>query len=316
MTNVKREPRLMESLFSNCSFGNLDEVESSEEDYDAAEDLLSIMTSTRSLTYPTRSPALKYETPLLPTQPSPLQPEYWTEPTASSFQVRGQNYLKDRKKIESQPSLFRLFAVDLVKVTGKPILQGFCNHPNERVQQCLRAEKANKPGSEMPPYIFCINITIPGKPAHHLVMYYAIDDISLIQPQEQKNGENLAPFHAIASKFFFGDSDKFRDSTFKLVPRIVKGNFVVKKAVGRKPTILGGKVKQHYIQNDRFFELIVDVGSDNIAKKVVGLCGGYVSRKRIWLVKWIYFSILMFSLVSAHHSHSFFDQFYNRRKHW
>jgi hypothetical protein len=59
----------------------------------------------------------------------------------------------------------------------------------------------------------------------------------------------------------------------------VKGNFVVKKAVGRKPTILGKKVKQHYIRNDRFFELIVDVGSDSIAKKVVGLCGGYVSRK-------------------------------------
>ena len=277
MANARKQAMNMSNIFGGCSFGTLDEVESSEEDYGATEDLLEILTSTRSLVYPTKSPDEKYQIPLLATQPSPLQAKYWTEPTASSFHVRGLNYMENRKKIESQPSLFRLFAVDLVKVTGKPILKGFCNHPNERVQQCLRAEKRKEIGSEMPPFIFCINITVPGKPAHHFVVYYAIDDIALIHPKE--NGEYKTPFHALASRFFFGDSDKFRDSTFKLIPRIVKGNFVVKKAVGRKPTILGKKVKQHYIRNDRFFELIVDVGSDSIAKKVVGLCGGYVSRK-------------------------------------
>jgi len=274
---TKKQPNTLQKLFHTCSFGNLEEVSSSDEDY-SSEDLLAIVTSQRSGVFPLDSSDKNpiFVTPLLPTQPTPLQEKYWTEVNGPSFQVRGANYIKDRKKLESRPSLFRLFAVDLVKVS-KPILNGFCNHPNERVQQCLKAEKAKVAGSEMPPFIFCVNITIPGKPAHHLVIYFAVDDISLIE--QPKKGERTTAFKTLASRFFFGDSDEFRDSTFKLIPRIVSGNFVVKTAVGSKPTILGKKLKQHYIQNDRFFELIVDVGSDKIAKRVVGLSVGYVSTE-------------------------------------
>jgi len=283
MSIQKKQPNTLQKLFHTCSFGSLEEVSSGEEDY-SAENLLKIVTSQRSGVLPPNSSNKSpiFVTPLLPTQPPPLQAKYWTEPSATSFQVRGANYIKDRKKVESRPSLFRLFAVDLVKVS-KPILKGFCNHPNERVQQCLKAEKAKIAGSEMPPFIFCVNITVPGTPAHHLVIYFAVDDISLIEPP--KEGEQMTAFRTLASRFFFGDSDEFRDSTFKLIPRIVSGNFVVKKAVGSKPTILGKKLKQHYIQNDRFFELIVDVGSDKIAKKVVGLSVGYVSTECMFLLK-------------------------------
>jgi hypothetical protein len=269
----------LSKLFHSCGrFGSSDEDVSSEDEY-YKDDLLQIQTSIRSNILPTPLSPPSYVQPLLPTNPQPLNAKYWTEPCATSFSVRGPNYIKDRKKGTSEPCLFRLFAVDLIKVS-KPILSGMCRHPTERVQTCLKAEKEGKPGSKMPPFIFCVNITLPGKPAaHHLVMYYAVDDISLISPPTENattsNPKPNRPFQEIASKFFFGDSDEFRDSTFKLIPRIVTGNFVVKKAVGCKPTLLGKKVKQYYIQNDRFFELIVDVGSDSIANKVVGLSVGY-----------------------------------------
>ena len=209
--------------------------------------------------------------PILPMEPKPLDEKYWAEPDAHSFHVRGPTYVKDRIKMASADSLFRLFAVDLVKVE-KPIMKGMCNHPDERVQKALAAEKAGKPEGKVPPFIFCINITLPGKPAHHLVMYYAVDDMSILNAEDESS---ITPFHRLAKDFFFGESNDYRDSTFKLIPRIVDGNFVVKKAVGSKPTILGKKVKQHYIRSDRFLELIVDVGSDKIAKKVVGLSVGY-----------------------------------------
>jgi hypothetical protein len=246
------------SSFNSIMPESADDVSSEEEGY-GDQDLLSVVTSIR----------------LKPTliDPPPLPQQYWTEPSASSFNVRGANYLKDRKKIPSADNLFQLFAVDLVKVSD-PILSGMCNHPDERVQKALRAEKAGRLTSPMPPFIFCVNITLPGSPAHHLVMYYAVDDLSLIAPRSSSD-DISTPFNKLASRFFFGDSDEFRDSTFKLIPRIVKGNFLVKNAVGNKPTILGKKLKQHYIQNDRFFELIVDVASDKIAKRVVGLSVGY-----------------------------------------
>lgn len=269
-----RSNKSLTNLFSSCSFSSASpDIESDDENINGDE-LMSIVTSMRSIYPPS---ALLKAKPTLPTTPPPLNEMYWVEPTAESFNVRGKNYISDRKKYPSQNSFFRLFAVDLVRV-NKPILKGMANHPNERIQQCLKAQREKKPGSEMPPFIFCVNITVPGKPvAHHLVMYYAVDDFSLIDPSAKstENGDHADPFRRLASRFFFGDSDSFRDSTFKLIPRIVKGNMLVKKAVGSKPTILGKKLKQHYIQDEKFFELVIDVGSDKIAKKVVGLATGY-----------------------------------------
>ncbi len=269
MDKESKEPDTPSTLEGCCSSFGTEDVSSEEGDFVADEkELLSILTSQRSI--------IGNVVPLISTNPEPLPQKYWTEPSAASFKVRGPKYMKDRKKILSADNLFRLIAVDLVQVS-EPILSGMCSHPNERVQRGLRAEKEGKLGSKMPPFIYCVNITLPGKPAHHLVIYYAVDDISLIKPPV--DGSSPTPFNNLASKFFFGDSDEFRESTFKLIPRIAKGNFIVKNAVGNKPTILGKKVKNHYIRNERFFELIVDVASDKIAKRVVGLSVGYVSDK-------------------------------------
>mmetsp|Transcript_18847 Transcript_18847/g.23742 ORF Transcript_18847/g.23742 Transcript_18847/m.23742 type:complete len:411 (+) Transcript_18847:251-1483(+) len=298
-------------------YSSEDEVEYGDEDT-----ILSMTTSRRSLFDPSNphkscclsdvdADSLLFDTdtsrdtviPLLPTNPPPMDEKYWCEPDGSTFVVRSKSYVNDRKKVASGPSLFRLFAVDMVKVEGsgdkygssssgssnggsssssssaKPILSGVCAHPNERVQKALQAQKNGEPGSELPPFIFCINIFVPGKPAFHAAFYYAVDDKSLIDPAAlDPESDVTSPnpeFTKLASKFFFGKSDQFRDKTFKLIPRIAKGNFVVKKAVGSKPTLLGTKLKQHYVMNERFFELIIDVGSDKIAKKVVGLSRGY-----------------------------------------
>mmetsp|Transcript_262 Transcript_262/g.355 ORF Transcript_262/g.355 Transcript_262/m.355 type:complete len:334 (-) Transcript_262:401-1402(-) len=268
-------------LFKSCSFNSLknkpsEEIfdSSSEEEYGDEDTVLSFITSRRSILESQRIICV----PLLPTDPPPLGEQYWCEPDASTFRVRGDEYVQNKKKVPSGQSLFRLFAVDLVKVK-QPIMTGMCNHPNERIQKCIQAKKEGKPGTDMPPFIFVVNITIPGKPAFHVVMYYAVDDISLITPPSECDDESPNPaFTKLAYKFFFGSSDTFRDKTFKLIPRIVKGNFIVKKAVGSKPTLLGTKVKQRYIRGDNFFELIVDVGSDKIANKVVGLSRGYAEN--------------------------------------
>lgn len=273
-------------LFTSCSFNNVsqrnDSYYSSEDelDYGDEETILSMTTSRRSLL---ESQVSLPVVPLLPTYPLPMDERFWCEPDASSFIVRSKSYIETRKKQPSGPSMFRLFAVDMLEV-DEPVMTGVCSHPDERVQRCIAAQEAGKPGSELPPFIFCINIFVPGKPAFHAAFYYAVDDKSLIDPASLDPDSDIASpnptFTALASKFFFGKSDKFRDKTFKLIPRIAKGNFVVKKAVGSKPTLLGTKLKQHYIQDERFLELIIDVGSDAIAKKVVGLSRGYVSAHK------------------------------------
>lgn len=285
-------------LFNSCNFNNSITLQESEDDLDSDdgddygddETILSMQTSRRSLL---PSEIAQRNTPLLPTEPEPLDEKFWCEPSGNTFKVRSKSYVKSKAKSPSKTSLFRLFAVDLVEME-KPIMTGICTHPDERVQRCLKAQKEGRPGSEMPPFIFCVSIVVPGTPTFHAAFYYAVDDISLISPKAlEPDSDVVSPnpeFTKLATKFFFGTSDKFRDKTFKLIPRIAKGNFVVKKAVGTKPALLGTKVKQHYIQNETFFELIVDVGSDKIAKSVVGLSRGYVSRAHLKKIVCIAFS--------------------------
>jgi hypothetical protein len=176
--------------------------------------------------------------------------------------------LNDRKKYPSEESLFKLLTVDLVKV-DKPNYEGMCSHPNERIQMALRKEQ-EMGIKELPPFIFAVNLCVPGQSYYHWVAYFGLDDLSVIKTDK-------TPLARLASQFFFGKSDSFRNETFKLIPRIAEGNFVVRKAVGSKPSILGSKLKQYYIldKNHRFFELIVDIASDPVAQKIVKLALGY-----------------------------------------
>jgi hypothetical protein len=205
--------------------------------------------------------------------PPPLPADKWAEPDSNSFLVRGPTYLTDKHKINAGPSIARLVVTDIVTV-DQPIYTGFCLHPTERVQLALKKERElGKRGlkSSAPAFIFVVNIVLPGPPYFHGVFYYAIDDMSSI------DGTDGSPSSKLCNEFFFGDSDEFRDRTFKLIPQIVHGNFIVKKAVGSTPAVMGKKLRQLYVKSDRFFEIILDCGSSQVATGVIRLSLGYAT---------------------------------------
>lgn len=199
--------------------------------------------------------------------PQPMRLAAWEQSPTSDFKVRGKNYLKDRIKEVSGSSVFKLVACDMIGVK-ETMYSGFCAHPNERVQRAIKLEKETEL-KVLPDFVFAVNLVLPGPDfVYHCVSYFAVDDKSILT-------DTNTPFGRVAKPFFFGESDEFRDKTFKLIPRIVDGNFIVRNAVGSKPAILGQKVKQHYIRNERFFELIIDVASDSVASGIVKLALGY-----------------------------------------
>lgn len=159
------------------------------------------------------------ETPTIYSHPSPTRFDWWAEPDANSFRVRGKTYKEDSRKINAGSSIFRLIAADLIE-TDEPILNGMCLHPTERVQLALARErkaKLNGEPSDMPPFVFCVNISIPGPPNYQLVFYYAVDDMSLI------DGSDGTPSSKLCNEFFFEKDDTFRDNTFKLIPQVIEG---------------------------------------------------------------------------------------------
>lgn len=156
----------------------------------------------------------------LESRPPPLSYDKWAEPDANSFLVRGPTYKKNRVKINAGASIGRLVAVDLVAV-DKPIFSGMSTHPTERIQLALERERKLKElgkESDMPPFVFMVNIVLPGPPFYHAVYYYAVEDMSTI------DGSNGTGSSRLCQRFLFGDSDEFRDKTFKLIPQIVEGN--------------------------------------------------------------------------------------------
>ncbi len=188
-----------------------------------------------------------------------IPPEMWGDVDATSFVVRGPNYATSKLKVPSEKAAFRLLAVDLFELPEAT--EDVAGHPNNRVQVALAK-------GDSPPFIFVVQLQIPGV-EHQLgyVSYFAPPDMSML--------EDDTPLARVLKPFFFGDDDGYRDLRFKLIPKIVEGNWVVRKSVGSTPAILGTKLKQTYHRGTNYFELDVNIASSSVAAGVVRLAAGY-----------------------------------------
>ncbi len=51
------------------------------------------------------------------------------------------------------------------------------------------------------------------------------------------------------------EADAVRNKKFKLIPRIVKGSWIVKQSVGTTPVLLGQKLATRYFRGPNYFEV-------------------------------------------------------------
>lgn len=190
------------------------------------------------------------------TPPPTIPPEMWGEPDASTFRIRGKTYVQDKVKENSRPALFKLLACDLYETEGN--IRNIASHPKNRVFQALQRGEDT--------WVFVVQIMVPGPPFYSYCAYFEGD---------KKLIEEDTPFGRVAHPFFNGNDEEYRNNRFKLIPKVVDGNMIVKMAVKDTPTLLGNKLKQYYYKGDNYFELDVDVGSSSVARNVVGLAMGY-----------------------------------------
>ncbi|OIS97178.1 PREDICTED: protein ENHANCED DISEASE RESISTANCE 2-like [Nicotiana attenuata] len=175
----------------------------------------------------------------------------WSSPSGSGFMIRGKTYLKDSTKVTGGDPLLKLIAVDWFKVDE--CITNVALH-----SKCLVQSEAGK----KLPFVLIINLMVPAKPNYSLVLYYAAD-----RPVKK---------NSLLGKFIDG-TDSFRDSRFKLIPSIIEGYWMVKRAVGTKACLLGKAVTCKYLRQDNFLEIDVDIGSSSVARGVIGLVLGYVT---------------------------------------
>mmetsp|Transcript_20406 Transcript_20406/g.33668 ORF Transcript_20406/g.33668 Transcript_20406/m.33668 type:complete len:673 (-) Transcript_20406:2495-4513(-) len=176
--------------------------------------------------------------------------------------VRGKHYLSDKKKVECRKSAFEVVAMDLFETEGR--VTHIASRPDSLVHRLVK-EAGH-------PFIFLVHFTLPGPPFYSLVVYFAAKP-------EDMTVDN--PFGDLLNKFL-NTSQEFRDGCFKFIPRVVKGNFIVRKSVGTTPAILGKKLDQEYYgDGETYFEVVVDVGSSSIAGTILGVVKGYATSLQI-----------------------------------
>ncbi|CAN4100879.1 unnamed protein product [Withania somnifera] len=189
----------------------------------------------------------------LPKDPTCNLPCSWSQTDPSTFLIRGETYLEDRKKIKAKGTLMQMVAADWLKSDKREDDLG--GRPGGIVQKY-----AAKGGPE---FFFIVNIQVPGSTTYTLALYYMMD----------------APIENVPllESFVKGD-EAFRNSRFKLIPYISKGPWIVKQSVGKKACLVGQALEINYFRGNNYLELDVDVGSSTVARGVVSLVVGYLNN--------------------------------------
>jgi len=172
----------------------------------------------------------------------------------TSFNVRDRHYMSDGKKAPSAGGAAELLAVELFR--SKNVVEDIGTRPDSP-SHTLHLRTASSLES-----VFVVNMIIPGASGvFQLVLYFGVLDTGAAGAAH----ELLCAFRSPAT------SDQFRNSRFKLIPAIQTGPWLVKKAVGHTPAILGKQLKQRFLACPGIFQVSVDCNSSPAAGRIVSM---------------------------------------------
>lgn len=193
--------------------------------------------------------------------PLPMYPDNeglscWSRPNHKIFNVRGASYLQDRIKIPSDPSPFRCRGVDMW-LTDNP----------ERNISRLPCVLGGKLGEED---TFLVNFLLPFG---NFVMYFSIS---------KDMPKNVAD---VWHKFKNGDQ-MYRDARLKLLPVVIEGPWIVKKAVGpgTAPALLSQSIPLQYYftpasdKKKGIYEVDVIITASRIAKGILNVVKSHTKK--------------------------------------
>ena len=193
--------------------------------------------------------------------PLPMHPDNegrscWSRPDHKIFNVRGKTYLKDRIKVPSGPSPFKCRGVDMW-LTDNP----------ERNISRLPCVLGGKLGEED---TFIVNFLLPFG---NFVMYFSINED---MPQNVAN---------VWNKFKNGDQ-MYRDARLKLLPVVIEGPWIVKKAVGAgtAPALLSQSIPLQYYftpgsgKKKGIYEVDVIITASRIAKGILNVVKSHTKK--------------------------------------
>lgn len=167
----------------------------------------------------------------------------WRVGDCASFDVRGPRYLEDRRKVASGSSLFELVNFDIFRIGASGPITKSTEHPD--LYPMLQRARGDRRFFFIQNWIF---------PPYQVIIVGALDLQATWMVQETPHSRLWHRFLAM--------SNEERRNVFKVIMSIEDGPWLVKKAVPKKPVIVGRplKMESHHTPGDHL-EIIVDVSS-------------------------------------------------------
>lgn len=185
----------------------------------------------------------------------------WCELDGTKLMVRGGTYLDDKKKVDSKTNMFTMLCFDLF-YTDHPIP---CVSKNQNCKAYWLLKND--------PDLFTFTINWRLHPMQAAVTYGVRKNACdwILDP-------NGSPERTLLERFLDA-STKERNEIIKIIPKVSEGPWIVKKAVGQTPAIIGRKLKVDYHEEPgRYFEAEYDVLSTTAAKSMISLVVGAAKR--------------------------------------
>ncbi|KAL7480178.1 hypothetical protein ACHAW6_005885 [Cyclotella cf. meneghiniana] len=205
----------------------------------------------------------------------------WSSPAANNFQVRGADYLTDRKKTPSDDFLLPCRGCDLFLTDNPPLNIG-------RNSQILGGKVRDRPtfiiNYRLPWGVFVSFHEIPNKYLPFLQRKHGLGDNSRPLPSLS----NMSPGERTLCNFFLSDTEE-KNNVLKIVPIVVEGPWVCKRVVGGKPAIVGQKLPISYTyqppQPDlgfaEYLEADLDIVSSAAARNILAVVRSYTQALTI-----------------------------------
>jgi len=193
-------------------------------------------------------------------------PEHgWDHGNAKDFSVRGAKYLADGVKVPSAPEIFEVVSVDLCQVQNPDGIKHVSLAPGGAVQALRRAGDMR--------FFFVVNWRFPPT---QLCCVFAAPTGTVWPPTATGD-----PQTELFKRFINEMSDQERNESFKIVPWVKEGPWLVKTALGKSPTptVIGKKltIDYYHVPGDHF-EVSVDIYSSMAARNILGLVQGAAKK--------------------------------------
>lgn len=179
----------------------------------------------------------------------------WRPFDASTYDLRSETYLKDRKKAPSAPPLLELLHCDFLLTPPSGAVMQVGDHKD------FFAEHNRQSGDNR--FLFILNFLFPP---YQCVITSAVDPNAEWYKEDSPQGR-------LWRKFVNSDEDAQRD-ILKMIASVEEGPWMVKRAAPRKPCLIGRKVKTKIITTSQYVEVVFDLltgRAEQLATKAV--CG-------------------------------------------